>query len=322
MKLHVRFQTFGFMNRDIIRTEIRDLVEVIREQQEIILAHTGNIPQIELDILMGNVRKLYERLWELQTKVNSRQSAVDSQGGQGSQVGQAVAAAATVTAASSGRSVSAPVPVSEPAPAERSVSVPVPVSEQALRSVSVSVPFSEPVPVPVTESNIQPEELLASIETPVQAPVAEIKNEAVLPQANLSQERAKEFAKPSAKATPLATLFDEPETLADKFPGQASLYDKISATKEDKSLASKLQKNPVSDLKKSIGINEKFSFINELFDGNLNAYNEAIDKLNASAGYTEAIAFLDGELLPAHQWDQEGQSYLNLKNLVERRFGA
>jgi hypothetical protein len=144
----------------------------------------------------------------------------------------------------------------------------------------------------------------------------------VLPQANLSQERAKEFTKPSAKATPLATLFDEPETVADKFSGQASLYDKIAAAKEDKSIATKLQKNPVSDLKKSIGINEKFAFINELFDGNLNAYNEAIDKLNASNNLSEADAFLDGELAANHQWDKESQTYLNLKNLVERRFGA
>ncbi len=296
MKLHVRFQTFGLMNRDIIRTEIRDLVEVIREQQEIILAHTGNIPQIELDILMGNVRKLYERLWGLQKGsglrsqvTGDRQEMVTVQSlqkGQESQEGQESNAAATATATD--------------------------------RTHSHSPSHSEPAPAPAP--SVQPEELLSAIETTVQAPVSEISNEVVLPQANLSQERAKEFSKPSAKATPLATLFDEPETLADKFPGQASLYDKISATKEDKSLASKLQKNPVSDLKKSIGINEKFAFINELFDGDLNEYNNAIEQLNNSSNYEEANSFLQNVLIAQYNWNDESESLLKLRNLLERRF--
>ena len=48
-----------------------------------------------------------------------------------------------------------------------------------------------------------------------------------------------------------------PETLGEKMMG------------EDRSLAAKLQQNPVQDLKAAIGINDKFLFVNELFGGSM-----------------------------------------------------
>jgi hypothetical protein len=265
------------MSHSIIFTDIRNLVEVIREQQEFILSRTGTIPRIELDILMGNVRKLYERLWELQSAVE--QSAV---GSRQSAVEQLTEREASVVAGSS----------HSPSPS---------VSETASATTAATV------------SHVQPEELLAKIEPPVQAPLREISSEAALPQSGLAQERI---------ATIAPTLFDEPVAVADKFTAKASLYDKISGAKEDKSLATRMQKNPVSDLKKSIGINEKFSFINELFNGDLNAYNDAIEKLNSSSGLTDAIALLEDTLASNQKWDKELPAFLNLKTLVERRFGA
>jgi hypothetical protein len=143
-----------------------------------------------------------------------------------------------------------------------------------------------------------------------------------LPQAALAKERSKEYSKPSAKAQTTATLFDEPSTMNPSAQASTSLYEKITASKEDKSIATKLQKHPVSDLKKSIGINEKFSFINELFDGDLNAYNSAIEKLNGSNNFDEAITFLQTELIVKYNWNGESESFLKLRDLVDRRFGA
>ncbi|MFZ4520849.1 MAG: hypothetical protein ACOYNC_04050 [Bacteroidales bacterium] len=58
------------MNAEIIKDEIKWLLEAINEQYEAIHRHGGRIPQIEFDILMENVRKFYESMQLLQ-RVNN-----------------------------------------------------------------------------------------------------------------------------------------------------------------------------------------------------------------------------------------------------------
>ncbi|MBE0646761.1 MAG: recombinase family protein, partial [Bacteroidales bacterium] len=50
------------MNLQIIHTQLSELLEAIQEQYDTIRASEGLIPQIEIDILLGNVRKLYDQL--------------------------------------------------------------------------------------------------------------------------------------------------------------------------------------------------------------------------------------------------------------------
>lgn len=267
------------MNHQLLVNEIRSLSEVIREQQEIILSRQGKISRIETDILMSNLRKLYERWYALQ-KISNELPAPD----------------AVPPAPSSTDELIAHIPV-PPAP------TPLVTAPTASSSIPSGV-------------HIQPESLVVHVDEPVATPPDEISEETVMPQAALAKNRRE-------TSRSAATLFDEQPTAASgKFQSIPSLYDKISANKEDKSIATKLQKNPVSDLRKSIGINEKFAFINELFDGNQTAYNEAIDQLNGSAGHSEAIACIENDLIPKYQWNGESDSFLKLRNLIDRRFGA
>ena len=50
-------------------------MEVIQEQQSTLLSYAGQIPQIEMDILMGNIRKVYELFTELNKPVPSKITA-------------------------------------------------------------------------------------------------------------------------------------------------------------------------------------------------------------------------------------------------------
>jgi hypothetical protein len=54
------------MNKDIIRTQIRELLETITEQIGSLDDYKDKIPQIEFDLILDNVRKLYEELHLLQ----------------------------------------------------------------------------------------------------------------------------------------------------------------------------------------------------------------------------------------------------------------
>ena len=98
------------------------------------------------------------------------------------------------------------------------------------------------------------------------------------------------------------------ETISDKF-----------VEKDEKSLADKLQESPLSDLRAAIGINEKFLFINELFNGDMGRYNKILDELNSMQSKTGLATYLM-ELKIEKQWNEDMEAYVKFKELVDRRF--
>ena len=55
------------MKPNIVKDEILDILESLQEQIPVLIDYTDKIPQIELDIVMSNVRKLYENINELKS---------------------------------------------------------------------------------------------------------------------------------------------------------------------------------------------------------------------------------------------------------------
>lgn len=96
-----------------------------------------------------------------------------------------------------------------------------------------------------------------------------------------------------------------------------TIGDKIGS-KEQSSIADKMQKSQVNDLRQAIGINEKFLFINELFNGDLGRYNKVIDELNELKTQEGINAYLI-ELKVANQWPETNEAYRKLKNLLDRK---
>ncbi len=292
------------MNIDFIKQELSNLMEVINEQQAQVLSHQGKIPQIEIDILMDNMRRAYERLMDL-NKIDIPQQPVPAP-------------------------VQIPVPVQNLETDMLIANVAIPILEEKIVEPEVNAEVkpveivTEVYSAPVTNvvAHVQPEVMVASVETPVTPVVKEVVTEAVLPQAAMAKERAREFSKPAVKYSATASLFDDAPTIAGQFQGATTVRDKIAGAQEDKSIAEKLQQHPVSDLKKSIGINEKFAFINELFDGDMDGYNSAIEQLNTSLTFNDAMHVLSNQLAAKYNWSNDGESFLQLKNLLERRFSA
>ena len=99
-----------------------------------------------------------------------------------------------------------------------------------------------------------------------------------------------------------------------------SINDSFASETSEKTVADKLSRQPIKDLKSAIGLNQKFLFMNDLFEGDNELFNNAINKINAFNTLPEAIAFINGELSSA--WDKENSLVLNFMDLVERRFMA
>lgn len=92
------------------------------------------------------------------------------------------------------------------------------------------------------------------------------------------------------------------------------------AGEEDNSISEQLQKQPISDLVSAIGLNERYLYANELFDGDLDIFKESLNHLNDLANIELAAQYFWSELGVKYNWDKENELVKALFNLVERRF--
>ena len=91
--------------------------------------------------------------------------------------------------------------------------------------------------------------------------------------------------------------------------------------KEDKEeLSETLQNSPIKDLKKAIGINDRFLFINELFQGDETSFERSIKTINGFSIYAEAEFWIRRELKTKLGWDLQSESVKQFDALVKRRF--
>ncbi|RLD62451.1 MAG: hypothetical protein DRJ05_00290 [Bacteroidetes bacterium] len=98
-----------------------------------------------------------------------------------------------------------------------------------------------------------------------------------------------------------------------------TVAEEISEKVNEESVADKLQKNKITELKEAIGINEKFFFMNELFDGVMKEYNDAIEALNSISLKEEAFNYLS-QLKDDRDWNEGTEAYGQLKGILERKF--
>jgi len=87
----------------------------------------------------------------------------------------------------------------------------------------------------------------------------------------------------------------------------------------EKSLGPKSPNTRTDNLKSIISINEKFMFINELFDGNLREYNETIEMLSGFTNRNHASEYLEN-MVKKNYWDTGSDAFKKLSELMERRF--
>lgn len=88
---------------------------------------------------------------------------------------------------------------------------------------------------------------------------------------------------------------------------------------EDNSLAAKLAKQRIESLNSAIGINEKFLFTNELFDGNTEQFLKTIDDLNNCSTLEEANTKLSS-VAQKRNWEVEEEPYQKLQSLLSRKY--
>jgi hypothetical protein len=105
------------------------------------------------------------------------------------------------------------------------------------------------------------------------------------------------------------------ERIAEK---KESLNDRLKQEKTE--LAHVLKETPIKDLRKGIGINDRFVFVKELFRGDDAAYERSIKTINNFGIYTEAEYWMSRELKLKLGWDEDNTTVQHFYQLVRRRF--
>ncbi len=112
------------------------------------------------------------------------------------------------------------------------------------------------------------------------------------------------------------------DVLEDEILSMISMHSSIASSEvddEDNSLAAKLAKTKIENLNSVIGINEKFLFTNELFDGNTEQFLKTISDLNNCESISEANSKLAG-ISTKRNWNQEEEPFQKFQLLLHRKY--
>lgn len=105
----------------------------------------------------------------------------------------------------------------------------------------------------------------------------------------------------------------EKKTVTDQFQAK-SLNDTISSNNK---LDQRLASAPIQKLENSIGLNDRFQYIRELFNNDADLFRDTITKIDKMHTIDEALDFLDSQF----EWEMDDIS-LKFIHLVRRRFSV
>lgn len=97
-----------------------------------------------------------------------------------------------------------------------------------------------------------------------------------------------------------------------------SLNDRLKEVKIE--LSEKLTETPIKDLRKAIGVNDRYLFVNELFRGDEAMYERSIKTIQNFSIYAEAEYWIKRELKVKIGWHDSHPVVKQFDQLVKRRF--
>ncbi|HUX58782.1 MAG TPA: hypothetical protein VMV77_17560 [Bacteroidales bacterium] len=108
----------------------------------------------------------------------------------------------------------------------------------------------------------------------------------------------------------------ESPIFADRFSHMSNRFnEQLGSKKGDDDVSDILKTQPLTNLSAAIGVNDKFLFIREIFNGNRDAYNQAILKLDNVESLTEARSII----LSYTDDSDENKAVKQLLDLVKRK---
>ncbi|HSG68160.1 MAG TPA: hypothetical protein VK994_05590 [Bacteroidales bacterium] len=296
------------MNNKALLTEIEKQIKMLDAHFTRLKSKPEGVHEIDIDVMADKLKALYGMVLELETE-SSVQEITDDQ------------PALKTAPLPDPEPVPEPIMEAEPEPGPEPLPDPEPEpQDQQLPKAEMAMPI-QAEGEPETATEIDP--ITEQLPEPIPEPKMDPEPEAVAdPEPDIEPEPITEIPR---GIKPLKDDQEEkemprPKTTADLFTGATTIAESFQA-KEDRSIAARVVPQAVDDLKRAIGINDKFLFINELFKGNPGDYNEAIEKLNTSGAIDAAEKAINHYRIH-YEWGEQSEAYHRLKKIVMAKFNG
>ncbi len=112
--------------------------------------------------------------------------------------------------------------------------------------------------------------------------------------------------------------FEEIHQLMQSIHSMPVLNEKLRANQIE--VGALLNNEPIKELKKGIGINDRFLFVQELFRGDETMYERSIKTIDGFAIFPEAQFWIQRELKLKIGWNEDSATVKHFDQLVKRRF--
>ncbi|MEP6674110.1 MAG: hypothetical protein ABJA78_03120 [Ferruginibacter sp.] len=200
---------------------------------------------------------------------------------------------------------------------DKGVTVVMPMSSMKQQDV-IATAKDEPVPVPAEEEKTV--QVLQVDEAEIEAELEDIRR------------KSEEVQRLAMHSKPVVIFENEDEvpTLAhqqekkisreinDVNEKHLSVNDKLKQGTIE--LGDQLVESSIRDLRKAIGVNDRFVFINELFRGDESMYERSIRTINGFSILPEAEYWIQRELKVKLGWNEKSETLLQFNQLIKRRF--
>jgi hypothetical protein len=180
-----------------------------------------------------------------------------------------------------------------------------------LKSLRDNIPLVKEEPIQPQQQPKLPEEKRTSARSvKINTQSEENKKETlpvkITPSPVVKKEESRKIPKKVAESTIIADKFSH---LSNRFNEQ------LGSLKSDDDVSDILKTKPLTNLSEAIGVNDRFLFIREIFDGNKDAYTQAISRLDNAESLTDARA-----VIMSYTGDSnENEAVKQLLDLVKRK---
>jgi len=80
------------------------------------------------------------------------------------------------------------------------------------------------------------------------------------------------------------------------------------------------KKQKIESIKKNISIQQRFRFVRELFEDNVQIFTETIDFLDNCSGNDDASSYLNDKFLSAGKWNNDDEAVIEFLSVVKKKF--
>ena len=186
----------------------------------------------------------------------------------------------------------------------------------ATESVTLGVEQANPLPVPVQEYPAS-SGFEHATDNSISGGALFLKDSAgpdpVSPSSQPSQVEVNDIARA------VVTEMSAPDISVDTQP---TLNDTLreSTPDEPATVAETFNRAPIESVARSISLNQKFRFINQLFNGNASAYNQAVEEIDTLNNYGQALDLISYRYASQYLWDMSSDEVSELVEILKRRF--